>query len=335
MSILVCGAEGEWALFSNTLNSVGADTKRRGSVLITEGFQMFKAFPATSDCWVHVRFASEDSSTGSSTPQDFVQIRDGSGNIIAALRDGGAEFQAGWTVKTRYASSSGGALVTGTELFPLGGQEFQDWDIHVQISGTGNDTATISFYRNGQLRFSTTVVDSGGWALPSQVLIRERSGQTSYQMDYLYVQDVIVTDGIPTTGMELATLVPSAVGNYSAFANDYNNIDDVGYDPSTVISTSTPGDKESWIFSSPSFVLGDKVIYAVVLDTVAQLDLANTITDFRPFLRISAVDYSGSALGANNVTPDSYVTIYTQNPATLNPWQEADLLGLEAGIEAL
>lgn len=334
MALLVCGAEGEWALYNNTLSTTGADDKRRGSVLIEEGEQMFKAFTPTADCWLHVRFAGEGSNTNGSVVQNLVQVRDVNGDIMAALVDDGRTLDTAWGVNVRYASSSGGGLTTGTEAFPLADLEFQDWDIRVQVTTSTNadDTMTVSFYRNGQLRFTTSVVDAGGWAYPGQILLRERNGQTNSNMDNTYYQDVIASDGIPTVGMELAVLVPSAVGNYNDFDNDYTNIDDNGYDASSVISTVVTGDRESWVFSTPTFDLGDKVIYAVVLDTVAQTDLAAIISDFQPFLRISATDYAGANLGANNINPDSYITIYTQNPATTNPWQQSELTGLEAGI---
>lgn len=334
MALLVCGAEGEWALFNNTLSAIGADDKRRGSVFITEGEQMFKDFGGISDCWAHVRFAGEDTLDASTAPQTFIQIRDTNGNTIAALRDDGRTNQTAWGINIQYASASGGSLTTGSEDFPLQPFEFQDWDIRVQVTtgSSANDTMTVSFYRNGQLRFTSSVVDAGGWALPSQILLTERNLNNGSDFDHTYYQDVIVSETVPTVGMELAVLVPGAVGNYNAFDNDYTNIDDEGYDASTVIATATTGNRESWVFATPSFDLGDKVVYAVVLDTVAQTDLGGVVSDFQPFLRISATDYAGTNLGANNISPDSYITIFTQNPATTNPWQQSDLTGLEAGI---
>ena len=144
---------------------------------------------------------------------------------------------------------------------------------------------------------------------------------------------MIVTDALPTVGMELATLVPSAVGNYAQFTNNYTNIDDLGYNQSTVISASATNLRESWIFSTPTFTLGNKVIYGVVTNTVGQTDVANTVSDFRPFLRIGGTDYNAAApLGANNIAPDSYVTTFTTNPATGQPWLQSQLTGLEAGL---
>jgi len=332
MPLLVCGAEGEWALFENTLSTVGADDKRRGSVLLTTGDQMFKAFAGTRDMWFHIRVAGINIGSNSSNPRTYFEIRDASNSVIAALTEVVTSFSSVWLTSFQTANSSGGGVSTSPETFEADNQAFFDYDIRIRITTDNDpdDTITFNFYREGQLRFSRTVVDSGGWALPDNIRVRAKNNNTSY--DNTYVQDVIVSDTVPTVGMELAVLVPSAVGNYNGFDNDYTNIDDNGYDASSVISTATTNVRESWVFATPSFDLGDKVIYAVVFDTVAQTDLAAIITDFQPFLRISATDYAGTNLGANAINPDSYITIFTENPATSNPWQQSELTGLEAGI---
>lgn len=333
MSLLVCGAEGEWALFNNTLSTIGADDKRRGSVALGSGQQMFKAFSGSDDIWTHVRVCSNDivNDRGVSELTYFV-VRDSAGIEIAGLyyletEDSGKGLQ----TQIKYAQTQGAVMITHSEIFPGDALVFDEWDFRIRRSTTThpNDTLRISVYRNSQLRFDTTLTDARGFNQAAQIVMNNR--RTNNEAE-IYVQDVIVSNAIPTVGMELAVLVPSAVGNYNAFDNDYTNIDDVGYDSSTVIATTSIGNRESWVFATPSFDLGDKVIYAVVLDTVAQTDLTAIISDFQPFLRISAMNYAGMNLGANNVNPDSYLTIYLQNPATANPWQQSELAGLEAGI---
>lgn len=335
MPLLVCGAEGEWALFENTLSTVGADDKRRGSVFLTTGDQMFKAFSGTRDMWFHMRVAGRNISYNGDNPRTILDIRNAANEPIAGITAVFTQFSSTWRSAFYWANSSGGSTTTGSETFEAENEAFFDYDIHISITTDTDpdDTMTIRFYRAGQLRQTQVTVDSGGWSLPDNVRVRAKSWTTSY--DDTYVQDFIVTDVTPTVGMELAVLVPSAVGNYNGFDNDYTNVDDNGYDASSVISTATAGVRESWVFATPTFDLGDKVIYAVVLDTVAQTDLANVISDFQPFIRISATDYAGTNLGANAVAPDSYLTIYTQNPTTSNPWQQAELTGLEAGILAV
>ena len=333
MALLACGAEGEWAIFENTLDVLGLDDKRRGSVLVPVGNQMFKAFTGSDDIWVHCRMASASAPTtiGSPAPQEYLQVRDSTGAVICSLKYV-TNNVAGVGLETQITYDDGGTITVG-EVFPAAENDFNVWDIRIEISTVSNpdDTKKLSFYFNQQLRFTTTLTDAGGYNQAAQILIAPR--RTIAEED-VYVQDIIVSDAVPTVGMELAILVPSAVGNYSAFTNDYTNIDDIGYNASDVISTTTPTDRESWVFSTPTFDLGDKVIYALVLDTVAQLDVGATITDFQPFVRIASTDYAGASLSANAITPDSYLTIWTDNPATTAPWTEADLIGLEAGVLA-
>lgn len=335
MALLVCGAEGEWALFNNTLTTVGSDDKRRGSVSLTNGQTMFKTYTGSDDIWAHIRLAAGSIASSPSSAQNVLQIRNATGEILAGLhRSQGATTDGLFDLRFIYATAADGSIAEIDEDYESDNAVFNEYDIRIQRSTVtnANDTLTISLYRNAQLRHTRTVTDATGWDQPSQILV---SYSTASQDEIVYVQDVIVSDAIPTVGMELAVLVPSAVGNYSDFANDYTNIDDSGYDSSTVISTSTVDERESWIFSTPTFTLGDKVIYAVVLDTVAQTDLAAAISDFQPFLRISATDYAAANLGANNIAPDSFISIYTQNPATTAPWTQADLTALEAGIRAV
>ena len=334
--LLVCGAEGEWALFENTLSATGADDKRRGSVDLTLGDTMFKAFTGTADTWVHVRLSGRNTSSGSTgTLQRIIEIRNASNQLIAGVKCATVPSGGVFSVNFVWADSDGGSEVAGSERFSSATTDFVEYDIRIQRSTVtdANDTLTLSFYRNSQLRLTQVVTDAGGWSLPGQLQLSYAASDADY--DQVLVQDVVVSDAVPTVGMELAVLVPGAVGNYSAFTNNYTNIDDEGYDASTGISTASTGNFESWIFQTPTFDLGDKVIYAVVLDTVAQLDLAGVVGDFEPLLRIAATDYSAAAIGANNVAPDSYLSIWTQNPATTAPWVEADLTALEAGVESV
>ena len=337
MPILVCGSEGEWSLFSNSLSAVGADTKRRGSVFMTFGNQMFKAWTGTNDIWVHARFAGTDQDSNTFAGKPFLRIADAAGQDMVQLNPSNIEFVSFWNLQIQTATSSGGGFATNPETFSAQAQEFVDWDIRIRISTGSNpdDTMTVDVYRNGQFRFSNVTIDATGWGLPSQIRLSEKDLSVSRNHEEMWYQDIVVTDSLPTVGMELAVLVPSAVGVHSDFTNDYTNIDDDGYDPNTVISTTTVGDKESWIFATPTFTLGDKVIYGIVLDTVAQTDIAMTIADFQMFLRINATEYpAASTLGANEINPDSYVTVFQLNPDTTQPWVEADLNALEAGVES-
>lgn len=313
-SILMCGAEGEQALFENTLSLLGADDKRRGSVLLGAGQQMARTFDTpVADMWVHVRFAQQASALNA-LPIDIVRVLSGTTSVARITNTG-------FNGDLSYVRFDVGG--TTGPVFPQAPDEFINYDIRLQSSG---GTITVSFYRNEVLRHRTTVVASA----PDGILIQYRDNKGGYEK--VYVQDVIVTNALPTVGMELAVLVPSAVGTYDDFSNDYTAIDDFGYDQSSVISTTAINNRESWFFADPEFNLGDKVIYGVAITSVAQTDLLGAVSDFRPFLRIGAANYTAAAIGANNIAPNAYVSVFQLNPATGAPWQKAELVGLEAGI---
>lgn len=336
MPIIVCGSEGDWALFENTLDGLGADDKRRGSVRVNLGQQMFKSFAGGTDVWVHVRAAGPSNTSNGEIPETWLFVRDSSGTPLFAITETADTFTANRQSQLSRSLAPGGGLTTNAEIFSATPLVFNNYDIRIQLATTSisNDTITYSFYVDEVLRFSETIVAGSAWSTAGQLLLTARHENGGY--DQMYYQDVVVTNALPTVGMELATLVPSAVGQYDGFINDYTNIDDLGYNQSTVISATAVAVNESWIFATPSFDLGDKVIYGVVTNTVAQTDVAGIVSDFQPFLRIGATDYdAASALGSNNIAPDSYVTEYLTNPTTVQPWTQAELSGLESGVRTL
>lgn len=328
-AILMVGAEGEQALFENVLTTKGADDKRRGSVFLSSGNQMYRQFDASyANMWVHARFTVGDGASAGqpTTPTPIIEVGNAT-RTLARIRNLG---ETGTTMRIVFdvASAVTGSGYTTSIEIPHAQNTFVNYDINVVTTGAD---MTVRFYRNEVLRHSVTV--SGAFGQADRVIMQGMDSVYSYSQ--VWYQDVIVTDALPTVGMELATLVPSAVGSYSDFTNDYTAIDDEGYDQSSVISSTTPGNRESWFYADPEFNLGDKVIYGVAITTVAQTDIAGTITDFEPFVRIGAVNYPATPIGANNVAPNAYVSVFTQNPSTLAPWQQVELVGLEAGIRAV
>lgn len=329
MAILVAGSEGEYALFENTLVSVGEDAKHRGSVELYYGDEVYVEWTASSDIWVHVRLAGDSESSNSSNAIPFFEIRNGNGPLVYLQSpDEFAPFGDLWSFTLYTADSNAATTHTafGT-TFSANGEQFHDYDFRFQISGSD---LTITMYRDGQRRFIRTI-SGGGWSNPSALFMTCKDSSVDQEAT-VWVQDVIVTDAIPTVGMELATLVPSAAGEYSDFGNDYTNIDEPGYDSSDVITTDAGAQRESWIFGTPTFVVGDKLIYAVVLSNVAQLDLGGSVSDLRPFFRIDATNYDQTALGVSSTAPENYISIVETNPDTSQPWTTSDLLALEVGL---
>ncbi len=171
MTLKICGSQGEWALYSNTLSATGADTLRQGSVFIDDGEEMFKQWPSPSnDTWIHVRMAGTDfSSTYAHVPDHvFLEISDTNGDDIVRFRGSGVAGQSVWDFNVGVANSAGGGFSYSAERFASGNLVFEEYDVHIAIT-TGSatdDTLTVTFYKNAQQRYQVVVVDATGWAQP-------------------------------------------------------------------------------------------------------------------------------------------------------------------------
>lgn len=333
MPILHAGSEGEMFLWENTLSALGDDDKRRGSVQINGGDQLVREWSGSNDIWVHTRIATlTNNYSFSITTQPFWNVRTSALDYLAYIRGSSSSGQGSAVNATLYLAQTSGGTPTSVFSFTATASAFFNVDLRVQISTTTDtdDTITYTFYVNQVRRFTASYVDASGWSQPEDLFIRPNSND--YRTDDVYVQDVIITDAIPTVGMELITMYPSAVGNYTDFSNDYTAIDESGYDSADAIGSSATAERESWTFTPEPFTIGDKIVYAVVMSNVAQLDITGSVNDFQPFLRISATDYAAANIGANNISADNYISIWTTNPNTSVLWTSSDLSSLEAGV---
>ena len=184
MPILVCGAEGEWALFENSLVSKGADDKRRGSVLLGDGDQMFKdfSFGSSADMWFHFRISGENVDSNVPNGKNFIRIGDASGTDMVVFDPTPLDTVSFWGFQFKTAASNGGALDGASEELLQNENDFDDFDVRIRISTATdpNDTMTVNGYKNNQLRYTRVVVDSGGWNLPAQIRISEKDTQISH-----------------------------------------------------------------------------------------------------------------------------------------------------------
>ena len=334
--VIIAAAEGEACLYQNVLSSFGASDKHRGSVEISGNAQMFRAWTsaqASDDMWFHTLCIRNDGSSNSGTGRTFINIYNENSQFICGCHDVGPTFSTEFSWRSRWATTrTSGDVAEGSFTYSANNGQEVSIDIRVRLSTVSNpnDTLTVDWYFEQQLRETRVITDATGWVRPGEALWT--SLQTNSGRDTVNYKDLIITDAIPTVGMELVTLVPSASGFYSGWTNNYTNIDEAGYDPDDLIFSTTAANRESWILETPTFDTSDKIIYGFVAQQVVQTDLGAVVSDFRPFLRINATDYDGGLLGANSLAPDSYIYIWTTNPATAAPWTQEDFNGLEVGL---
>lgn len=332
--VIIAAAEGEHALYNNVLDTFGNDdNKHRGSVYLTAGDSMFYRVPTadvSSDMWFHVLMAKNAASNGTANiGKTFLNIYDDNDDFLFGLREvnnvsNASEFK----FEVRYASfATAGDDTSGNFVYIYTERDWVEIDIRMRVVGT---TMTVDLYLNQQLR-DTIVSNSGAaWGLPQRTILT--SLKTNNLYDGVSYQDIIISDGVPTVGMELVTMAPSASGVFTDFTNNYTNIDEPGYDQNDLIFSTAAGQRESWICTTPTFDTSDKIIYAFVANQVVQTDLAGVVSDFVPFMRIAATVYDGVAIGADSLSPNSLIYIWTANPNTLAPWEQEDFDGLEVGL---
>jgi len=335
--VIMASAEGEHALFQNVLNVAGSGTgKHRGSVFVsppTAVFYRWEEDETSDDMWVHVLVAKENGTGNFATKLGtMIEIRSSEG-YLAGYRT--VTRSSNMYVQTQTATTPTSGTSLGGISYIYNSLVFVEFDFRFRISTVTDpdDTMTIDYYVQEQLRETYVLTDGGGWSPPRELYLRGTEADPGYG-DAVY-QDIIVTDALPSVGMELVAMNPASAGNYSDFTNDYTNLDEPGFDFSDLVYTTATATRESWVYSSPAYVATDKVIYAFITNVVVQTDLANIVSDFQPFLRISATDYAGTNVGAINIAPNSYINIWTQNPDTLAPWQPSDFTAMESGVLAV
>lgn len=338
--IIIASSEGEWALTDLSLSPFGADDFRRGSVLLSGSAVLLGGWEegqASDDMWFHFRMGKNDTNSLLNIGTHPIRIRDNALRPILGWRtivrtSGALGIYAAWA-----PSPSTGLTGESAELLTVNNQVFMNLDIRARRSTTTttNDTLTADWYIDNQLRHSVTLLNAGGWPDLRQIFISSFGTPGVGGGEDSVFQDIIVTDSIPTVGMELATLAPTGDGNYTDFTGTFADIDEEGYNSADLIVASSAGQRQSFTLDTATISGGDKVVYGLALVTVAKTDLAGIISDFQPFLRIDAIDYSEANINANFITPTTFVTLWTENPSTNTAWERADFDGFEAGYLAV
>lgn len=326
MGIIFTGMEGGWARYTNTLNGAYADSFRRGSVALGSSQYMIRDFVGSKDIWVHMKFRTNGFDWHD--PAEFFRIRDSSNNTLMGLQSTGS----GITVSVvKWRTSSG--VLGQAPGYNAGYRGLHTYDFNIKITTTTvtDDTITYTFYMNRVKIHEETFVDSVAFNEPANLYCSAYLNPTYVGNGVGYYQDFIVTDGIPTVGMELAFMAPDAAGNYSAMTGDYTAIDDLGYSEVDALVATTGGERESWSLANVT-IPSVNHIYAVANNPMAKIDTG--VTDFNTFTRIASIDYDEANLSVPSGTPKHFSDILLTNPNTALPWTQSDLDSLEVGIRS-
>lgn len=145
-----------------------------------------------------------------------------------------------------------------------------------------------------------------------------------------YFSECIIADE-DTRGWRLRELRPQSFGVDQAWTGTVNDV--VDQDLSTGISTATNGARTNFGLSKLENVTGGDIVNRVVAQTYAQRG-ATGLTRINHYFRYP--DQSREDGGDITVTTTGtwYLTEFTTNPKTSQPWVPADLTGIQMGLRA-
>lgn len=133
--------------------------------------------------------------------------------------------------------------------------------------------------------------------------------------------------------VRINTLVPIAAGSSTQFTPstgaNYTTVDELPYSASDYVSSGTVGNRDTYTMSDLPASTG--TILAVQTNVIARKNDAGSISA-KDTLVTAATNYYGSTV-IMGPSDQSLTTLYTTNPNTGLSWTQADVNGIEAGVE--
>lgn len=264
-----------------------------------------------TDVWVHAELYY--SATGSPSAQ-FIELLDSSGVPVVQLALNGS------TTNVRINYWNGAAFVNGAAIFGIAQSTRMTIDIHAVAGLSG----TVDVYINGSLAISQVGMNA---AVDNFAFVRLNGSVSSTFFSQLLVSDST------TVGAKVASLTFNANGTNTAWANDYTNIVKLGYLDTTLISSSTLSDKESYGATDVTVPAG-YAINSVWFNIRARLATASP-TNIKPLIRIGSTDYIGSYNfpQLNTVSYGPSVAAFTADPSG-GSWGATNLNAAELGFQS-
>jgi len=152
--------------------------------------------------------------------------------------------------------------------------------------------------------------------------------------DDLYLVD---TSGSAPTNtflgeVKIETIRPTSDGTNTAWVNGYANVDDSTShdDDSTIISSFTPGEKETYGLADLATATG--TVFAVQTNLVARKDNAGAKT-IAPVIRTGGTDYDGTTTAGLSSSYLDYRQLYDRVDPSGADWTIATVNAMEAGVK--
>jgi len=265
--------------------------------------------------WIHFQYYKPVSNSGSNAQgNQLLELRSGTGTLILDFNVSFGE------VECRLFGSA-----TKTVEIPgrLDNIAVQAIDIKIDLTSD----ITVEIYQNSGLVYNESQAWTSSPGNPELIYWRLFDLLVGSGTVEQSVSELIIADE-STIHLGLSEMVPNAAGNYSQWIG--NHIETGDADLGTGAASDAINQKLSSAMTAFAGPASSAMRAFLIVSKASTRGV--TVGDLRNFLRISATDYNGAALGVGEGI-ESHVTVWDTNPNTLTDWDTADFSGVEIGTE--
>lgn len=270
-----------------------------------------------SELWVHFKHRPRTSTTSyPHVGNPEFGVADASNNLIAGIKYSGGIYSAGSIFHSDFnLNIYNGPLV--------------DWDVHVFMDAV---VGFIRWYKAGVLVYEFSGDTRGAVGDASSAAFGQMRGNI-YAGYESYLSQVIVSTQ-PTIGAKLYTVAPVAIGADAQWAGAVTDVNHIGINDATSISTDVVGNRQSFTITPPASLPVGLEIAAIRTTFRGARDAASAINNVQPYFKVGGTNYNAGAAFALPTLTGATDRLIATNPATGLPWELADLTGFEIGFEA-
>lgn len=270
--------------------------------------------------WIHFQFRKSQNVIPSASSAD--------GNMLFDLHSGTGVKILDFDILNGVLNCRvfGSSTLTSPVTNRLDGITLMAIDIKVDLT----TDISVEVYKDGVLVYNQSQAWTSSPGNPEFIFWRiwDMRGFTPQEEDQ-YISELIIADE-STINMGLSDMTPNAAGNYSQWVG--NHVETGDTDLGTGASVAAVSQKLSSALSTFGGPASSALRALVVVNKASTR--GGTVNDLRNFLRISATDYNGAALGVGESITE-HVTVWDVNPNTALDWDTTDFAGVEVGIESL
>lgn len=202
------------------------------------------------------------------------------------------------------------------------------FDISLQVSASA---ITMTLYVNGALSHSITVGNTTANKKKIDKLIMLWTNLFDTFTAPFAISEIIVTENEATLNWRLATLEPTAQGDFTQWIGDYTALDYKR--DGTYMYAAETGIRESWDVSAYGGPTSGVNVRGVYMKYVAQAGADDGPQSVQPFVSIGGTPHDATAQALTEL-PAQYMAEWVNNPNTGLPWVPADFSGWEFGLRS-